>query len=456
MSTAEIFTTSPIKIQSSSFYPRNYDPVFLFVKELLGKSIDIREFLTTDIKGGSTPPAYFFYPNYEKGIPFVKTSAISRHLININDLHNINETFHRTTIKRSITRPYDVIFSMTGKFMGKAAICPPTISELNMSQNSVIMHTKSPIDSAFLAIYLNSKINQVQVKGNYSITKQKFINQGKIAKLKILHNKSEYKKELEDYINSIDLFYGSIKKIKELIQSFNKNYFTLEDNYKDKAVYYSIKSEKLNKDILLPAKYRIDYEESIEKLKLNNFYLLDKKNIRKGNEIGSSNYTFEGIPFIKTSNILNFDVDYEPDYYCSQSRFNEIKQDIKAGDIIFTKDGKIGEVAIIQDNANIVVSGGFIKYRPTSISERYWLFLLLASKYGQLHFDKWTVIASTMAHLRKDFFTDFKIPVMTELENNNYVKPLTKAFEDKEHAFTNLLKSKENVLSMIFKDYKIS
>lgn len=455
MSTAEIFTTSPIKIQTNSFYPRNYDPIFLFVKELLGENINLRDFLAKDIKGGSTPPAYFFYPKYEKGIPFVKTSAISRHLININDLHNIEESFHRTTIKRAITRPYDVIFSMTGKYMGKAAICPPTIRELNMSQNSVVLHTKTPIDAAFLSIFLNSKINQIQVKGSYSITKQKYINQGKIAKLKILHNKIEYKKELEIYLAAIDLFYSSIKRINDLIQLFNKNYCFLKDDYRDKVISYAIKSEKLDKKILLPAKYRIDYEDAIRRFKIEDYYLLNKSNISKGNEIGSENYNFEGVPFIKTSNILNFDVDYEPDCYCSQSIFNELNQDIKRGDIIFTKDGKIGEVAIIQDDANVVVSGGFIKYRPQSDLERYWLFLLLTSKYGQLHFDKWTVIASTMAHLRKDFFSDFKIPTLTNLEIETFIEPLAKAFEDKETAFTMLQESKKNVLSMIYSEYKI-
>ena len=80
-------------------------------------------------------------------------------IINVNDLQLINEGFHNKTIKRSITHPYDIIYTMTGKFMGKAAMCPPTITEMNMSQNSVVLHTASPKEAAFLTIYLNSQIN---------------------------------------------------------------------------------------------------------------------------------------------------------------------------------------------------------------------------------------------------------------------------------------------------------
>ena len=61
-----------------------------------------------------------------------------------------------------------------------------------MSQNSIVLKTGSPLKSAFLTIFLNSTINQIQIKGNYSITKQKYLNQGKIEKLKILSYNKKY------------------------------------------------------------------------------------------------------------------------------------------------------------------------------------------------------------------------------------------------------------------------
>ena len=132
MSNLEIFITNPINISSKSLYPRNYNPNFLLVKDGMKDNPTVKNYIAGDIKGGSTPPAYLFTTE-DKGIPFIKTAAVTRHFINVNDLQSINEKFHRTSIKRSITRPYDVIYTMTGKFMGKAAMCPCTIFHIPIS-----------------------------------------------------------------------------------------------------------------------------------------------------------------------------------------------------------------------------------------------------------------------------------------------------------------------------------
>ena len=216
MSLLKIFTANAIDISPASFYPRNYEPDFLLVKKGMDSFTFLKDFLDKPLTGGSTPPAYLF-TEQENGIPFVKTSAVSRHFLNLNDLYYINEDFHRKNIRRSITKPYDVIFTMTGKFMGKAALCPPVIQELNMSQNSVVMRTDSPLKSAFLTIFLNSDINQIQIKGNYSITKQKYLNQGKINNLKVPPYKTRYETILEDYINGIDTYYSAVKILKILL-----------------------------------------------------------------------------------------------------------------------------------------------------------------------------------------------------------------------------------------------
>ena len=56
---------------------------------------------------------------------------------------------------------------------------------------------------------------------------------------------------------------------------------------------------------------------------------------------------------------------------------------------------------------------------------------MLASNYGMAYFRKWFVIASTMSHLRKDFYSDFKIPTCTKEYREQYVLKLKKAFEKK-------------------------
>ena len=443
MSSLEIFMTNPIEINSASFYPRNYNPNYLVVKNGMQDKPTIQDYIFGKINGGSTPPAYLFRTP-ENGVPFIKTAAVTRHYININDLQSIAESFHKTTIKRSITHPYDIIFTMTGKFMGKAAMCPCIISEMNMSQNSVVFHNESKEKAAFLTIFLNSQINRIQIRGIYSITKQKFLNQSKIASLRVFPYDVKYEWLMQEYIKAFDMYYQSLSDIKSIINMFNADYSL---SFSNVAQYgFSVSPISFDKRILIPNYYRDDVQKSIDSVLAgredNN---LDMERIRKGDEIGSENYMEEGVPFVKTSDIINYDIDYEPDCFCPSYFVSQLEQDVKKGDILFTKDGKPGEVAIIGSECNVVFSSGLVKYHPETDAERYWLFLLLASKYGASYFKKWFVIASTMAHLRYDFFRDFKVPTIDENILEKYIIPLKKAFENKHVAYDIIKKIREKV-----------
>lgn len=450
MSNPKIYITKPNNIKTNNFNPRNYDPVFLFVENKLKEYPEIQSLLTEDVKGGSTPPYYLFRNESVMAAPFVKTSAICRDFINMNDLHYIHPKFHKVALKRSITRPYDLIYSMTGKFMGKAALCPPCIEELNMSQNSVVLRTSNPYHSAFLCIFLNSAINQEQVRGLYSITKQKYINQGKIQKLKVFNYTKKYDADIELYLTGINDYYKGTENIKKTILNFEKN-INIDHNTLDKSYYFKIHSSQINIKILIPQFYRNDFNEVID-----NFSEGPPANkliahaIKKGTEIGSDNYLFEGIPFIKTSDFLNYGIDYNPNYYCSEAIYNEIEQDLHMGDILFTKDGKIGEIAILEESARAVICSGILRLRAETEDEKYWLFLLLSSAYGKFYFNKWTVIASTIAHLRKDFLVDFKIPLLPDRLKQKYINNIKSAFKLKKDAWHKVEKGKSNILNHLF------
>lgn len=442
MSNLEIFMTNPFSISATSFYPRNYNPKYVFVKDGMKDNPTLLDYIEGEIAGGSTPPAHLFYD--DSGIPFIKTSAVSRHFVNVNDLYLINREYHKKFLKRSVIKPYDVIFTMTGKFMGKAALCPPIISEMNMSQNSVVLHTKTPEEAAFLTIFLNSEINRIQIRGTYSITKQKFLNQGKIASLKVMAYNSRYSDLMQQYLAAFNAYYESVKSIHQIIDTFNANY---QLPFSDTAQYgFVVKSTLFSKTMLTPNFYRDDIRKTINCVVANKKTIkLNMQNIKKGNEIGSAFYQDEGIPFIKTSDIMNYDIDHEPDCYCSESFLTQLGQEIKFGDVLFAKDGKPGEVALVQEDVRAVISSGVVKYHPKTKEEGYWIFLLLASQYGAAYFKKWFVIASTMLHLRADFFDDFKIPEITGAIKETYLVPLEKAFKTKAVSYKTMVSVKNLV-----------
>lgn len=195
--------------------------------------------------------------------------------------------------------------------------------------------------------------------------------------------------------------------------------------------------------------------DSINKFDEVHHEKLSEHDIKNGDEIGSDNYLSDGIPFIKTSDFLNFGIDFQPNYYCSEAMYEELEQDLHKGDILFTKDGKIGEIAIIEDSIKFVISSGVVRIRPASDEERYWLFLLLSSNYGRMFFTKWTVVASTMAHLRKDFFKDFKIPQINESTKRMFLEELKIAFRMKKEAQKEIESSKKTIVCELLKNVDV-
>ena len=200
--------------------------------------------------------------------------------------------------------------------------------------------------------------------------------------------------------------------------------------------------------MILTPKYYDNFNDSIiskiNKLKISK--VLSDFKIKKGEEISSSNYIDAGVPFIKTSSFSNFGVDTQSNHYCSEEIFNNVNQNLSIGDIIFTKDGKIGEVGIIDENTKIVLSAGIIIVSVDNPDLRYWIFLLLNSLYGKVMFKKWNVIASTMSHLRKDIYNEFSIPEIDKNIQKKYIDELKTLFKQKSSAHKKINLSKSKVL----------
>lgn len=414
MQKIKTYLTKPSTISIENFNPRFYEPNFLFVKNNLEKCTNLEIYLEEPPKGGTTPPYYLFKDFKDKEIPYVKTSAISRDFINLNDLHYIHPDFHYKTLKRSIAKPNDVVFSMTGKFMGKAALVPKIIDELNMSQNSVVLKTDSKYKSAYLALFLNSEINKIQIQGLYTISKQKYLNQGKISGLKIIPYKDSLQPILEKYLKGIDLYYEAYNLFKKAVKTIN-DYFDIPEDITKVKKTFTQSANILEHKLFTPEYYCSDYRDilNIVKEKSVSCKTLDAftNSYKVGDEIGSANYLFEGIPFIKTSDCINFNIDYQPNYYCTPGLFHSLGQDVQFSDIILAKDGKIGEIALVTDDSNFVFSGGLVKVQSGDLNTQLLLFAILSSMVGQVQLKMWTVIASTMAHLRTtNFFKECIIP----------------------------------------------
>ncbi|MCM1388099.1 MAG: hypothetical protein NC231_12285 [Bacillus sp. (in: Bacteria)] len=183
--------------------------------------------------------------------------------------------------------------------------------------------------------------------------------------------------------------------------------------------------------------------------------------IDNGEEVGSENYnefiqrSIDDKPFIRTSDIVNWEVDLYPDSYISKSDLVGIKQNIKTNDVIFTKDGKIGCAGLITDADNVVLSSGIeiLRVKDSAIQEgitpEYLFTVLSISEIGRYAAVRRTVVASTIPHLREERLMDIEIPIINVKLTKKITELVKKAFVLKSQRKM-LLKKNEQIFERYF------
>jgi type I restriction enzyme M protein len=126
--------------------------------------------------------------------------------------------------------------------------------------------------------------------------------------------------------------------------------------------------------------------------------------IAKGHEIGSEAYGTGDVPFIRTSDIANWEITHDPTKSVSEEVYREYsqKQRLQAGDILFVNDGRyrIGNVCILTDyDTRIVIQSHFrvLRVLKEAVLSPYLLLYLLKTPFVRWQIQSKTFIQSTIA-----------------------------------------------------------
>ena len=184
------------------------------------------------------------------------------------------------------------------------------------------------------------------------------------------------------------------KIIDDDIPVISKNYKLFKENKLKEQSHlgFYIKFSEIKNNIYIPDYYDPEVIYELEDLK-NQGYVLIKfgdliKNkiisVKRGNEIGSQFYGMGNIPFVRTSDIVNWEIKIDPIKGIPEEiyRIYKEKQDIKAGDILFVKDGTflIGRTAFVTSlDEKIVIQSHLLKIRvekETELINPYYLMYL--------------------------------------------------------------------------------
>ena len=159
---------------------------------------------------------------------------------------------------------------------------------------------------------------------------------------------------------------------------------------------FNINKNQIKNDIFIPEYYNPEIGNELKKLKNSKKFdlisieeLLKKKiiSITRGNEIGSQNYGTGNIPFVRTSDLVNWEIKFDPIKAVSNEVYDQFKksQNIKLNDILFVNDGTflIGRTAMVtQQDIKIVIQSHVKKFRVenTKLLNPFYFFYLLNSK----------------------------------------------------------------------------
>lgn len=358
----------------------------------------------------------------DSGALFIKNSSVKRY--GVNELDGFYITHEKNnTLKRSMLQKDDVLLTTIGYYLGVSAIVNSNVENANINQNLVrIRINKKFTTPQYLSAYLNSKLVRFQIDNLFTGT-YPILTYPKIKSLKIfIANKDVEKKVTANTILAEEKNVQSIKMIneakKELLKELGIDFSKIK-----REKFYAVDFDKLKKDdMLTPAFYYPLYTKTAMLIaeKHHCELLGNIADLKNGDEVGSANYkTYNNrketdVPFIRTSDLINYDFDKFPDFYIDEDIFNELNQDITENEILFTKDGKIGITAMTTKSDKCILGSGIlrIKAKKNKINPYYLFIALSTTEIGLYQAIQRTVVASTLPHLREDRVGDFSIPII--------------------------------------------
>jgi len=197
---------------------------------------------------------------------------------------------------------------------------------------------------------------------------------------------------------------------------------------------FSINYQSLNDHIFIPEYYNPEIQEELRKLKESGKYnlisigeLVKNKTlkIKRGNEIGSQFYGTGNIPFVRTSDIVNWEIKVDPVKAVSEEIYEQYKklQDIQEDDILFVNDGTflIGRTAVVTKlDLNIIIQSHIRKIRVINKDSMspFYLFYLLNNKIVRKQIDSKTFVQATISTIGNRL-EEVVLPV---LKNKNEIK----------------------------------
>lgn len=424
-SCSNILTKSDFRLSPNYYYLNIW---FDLIKDYGLKVYEMSE-ITNYIDSGSYVAEYL-----ENGIYYIRVGDIKKYVIDESEMKFVSSSVK----KKSKLSEGDIFFGRTQATyskLGVFSIASSRIAGSAVSQHVAKINIKDDvIDPYYVVAYLNSKFGRNQMAlASYGDTRVEFTN-NQISQIRIaMLPKNDYERICELSKRVSELNEDEVSAFYEAQNIIDKEFDSKLLSTHDGNVKISMLKES---DLWTPITYKKEYVLVRNSIKeAMNYQSISETfdKTLKGVEVGSKNYRTEvetdsdSLPFIRTSDIFNGEIDMYPDYFFNQSDDLKVKiPHIQENDILFSKDGKIGQCSIVNKGDRFIPGSGYFILRPKKTENANYLFALFSNKkvikYQAL---MKSVIASTIPHLKNEKFASILIPIFDDNVINDISERIT-------------------------------
>lgn len=302
-----------------------------------------------------------------------------------------------------------------------------------------IKTNSSKILPEYLTCFFMSFFSKIQTYSSSGGNNQGLVSLNKLKKFKIPLLKMNKQKILADILlEIIKIEKKFLNSIDETKKNF-RDYFKLNDKLFEKINIFSAEINNMKDSNIWNAtffdptwdKIKAHIKKKYKIVKLDNY--IDPI---KGDEIGSINYEIyteksdDSLPFIRTSDIYNNQVDLIPDFFCDKN-FKKLQNNkFDKYDLIINNDGKVGIPSILTNTDYVFQSHiRSLKIKNKSDISQFYIFGCLLSEFiGEVQFKKNTVIQSTIPTLANRI-KQFEIPLSNKKFHDFISKKVKQSFD---------------------------
>ena len=169
--------------------------------------------------------------------------------------------------------------------------------------------------------------------------------------------------------------------------------FRAADPESESETGFQVRLDELRSHVLAPRHYDPEPRRQLRRLKpshdtycLGDLIAQKLLKVATGNEVGKLSYGGTEVPFVRTSDLSNWEIKVDPKHMVSKELYEELapRQDVREGDILMVRDGTylIGTCALItKHDVRIVYQSHLYKLRlhEDAPLDRYLLLAALSS-----------------------------------------------------------------------------